>query len=393
MLSHDAETLLEPLLPDQDGVLVRYEIALPLAEAARRAADIAVEQTVEFPPELIAQRALRDAMVGQVLQVRELAAGRSVAVLRYALAVVGSELTQLLNVLFGNISLTPGVRLVDLALPPDWLARVAGPRFGRAGLRARTGVGERAIVATALKPIGLTVRELARRAQDLALGGIDLIKDDHGLADQPVCPFEERVERVAAAVAEANALTGRRCLYCPNVTGPADLLPLRARRARALGAGGILIAPGLAGFDALRQVATDPQVDLPILCHPALLGSFTTRPSDGIAHGVLYGTLVRLFGADATIFPHFGGRFAFTPLECAEIVRAARTPLGMLAPILPVPAGGMALARVPELLRFYGPDVVLLIGGDLHRHGPDLVQNARRFVAAVERGAVAAGPE
>ena len=36
-----------------------------------------------------------------------------------------------------------------------------------------------------------------------------------------------------------------------------------------------------------------------------------------------------------------------------------------LRPALPVPAGGMALARVPEILDFYGPDTMLLIGGSL----------------------------
>jgi len=41
--------------------------------------------------------------------------------------------------------------------------------------------------------------------------------------------------------------------------------------------------------------------------------------------------------------------------------------------------GGMSLDRVPELCRFYGKDSILLIGGDLHRHGPNLVENCRKF--------------
>jgi ribulose-bisphosphate carboxylase large chain len=31
----------------------------------------------------------------------------------------------------------------------------------------------------------------------------------------------------------------------------------------------------------------------------------------------------------------------------------------------PAPAGGMTLQRVPEMLRFYGKDVMMLIGGAL----------------------------
>jgi hypothetical protein len=39
-------------------------------------------------------------------------------------------------------------------------------------------------VMTALKPMGSTTAELAKMAYDFAKGGIDIIKDDHGLADQ-----------------------------------------------------------------------------------------------------------------------------------------------------------------------------------------------------------------
>ena len=40
-------------------------------------------------------------------------------------------------------------------------------------------------------------------------------------------------------------------------------------------------------------------------------------------------------------------------------------PWGRLAPIAPVPAGGMSVARVPEMLNVYGTDTILLIGGAL----------------------------
>ena len=55
-----------------------------------------------------------------------------------------------------------------------------------------------------------------------------------------------------------------------------------------------------------------------------------------------------------------------------------------LAPIFPVPAGGMRLDRVKEIVAFYGRDVVLLIGGDLHRHGPDLARSCAELRDRVE---------
>jgi ribulose-bisphosphate carboxylase large chain len=54
-----------------------------------------------------------------------------------------------------------------------------------------------------------------------------------------------------------------------------------------------------------------------------------------------------------------------------------------IKPALPVPAGGMGLERVPELVREYGADTVLLIGGSLLIAREHLAQRSRDFVAAV----------
>ena len=50
---------------------------------------------------------------------------------------------------------------------------------------------------------------------------------------------------------------------------------------------------------------------------------------------------------------------------------------------MPVPAGGMKLERVDELVDFYGPDTMLLIGGDLLIAGERLVERGREFAAKV----------
>jgi len=98
-------------------------------------------------------------------------------------------LTQLLNVIFGNTSMQPGIQVRRLDLPESITRTFKGPRFGSAGLRERLNVHDRPLLATALKPMGMNATDLADRAYAFALGGIDLIKDDHGLANQVFCPF------------------------------------------------------------------------------------------------------------------------------------------------------------------------------------------------------------
>lgn len=371
------------------GERFRVSYTLPgpdLAQAEARARALCIEQTVEFPADLVGDPDIREGVFGKLESLvpagdgRE---GRFSAVVSYASECAGRELTQLLNVVFGNSSLLPGVRVERLDLPPGLLAGFSGPRFGRAGLRELLAAPSRPLLCSALKPMGLSSRELAELAGKLALGGLDLIKDDHGLADQLFSPFTERVARCAAAVAEANARTGGRCRYLPNVSGPAGQVQERARRARELGAGGLLVSPGLTGLDAMRALAADDELGLPILSHPALQGSFVVSPCSGISHFALFGQLGRLAGADGVVFPHAGGRFAFSPEDCRSLAAGTAAPMPGIRPAFPAPAGGMTLERVAELRSFYGDDVIFLIGGDLHR-GPDLVATCQRFREAVE---------
>jgi ribulose-bisphosphate carboxylase large chain len=364
-----------------------YDLSGSEQQAAEKARDICVEQTVEYPVDLIERDDIREQILGRVISFTRVTATSYRAVIDFPVEAACDELTQLLNILFGNVSLQPGVRLVDIGLPEQMLKTIRGPRFGRDGLRDHVGVADRPLLCTALKPMGLSAQELADLAYQFALGGIDIIKDDHGLTNQLFCPFEERVERCADAVYGANKKRGGRTLYLANITGPADSVMSRARLARVYGAGGLLLAPGLAGLDVMRCVAADDAVGLPIFSHPAMQGSFTVYPDQGISHGVLYGVINRLAGADACIFPNYGGRFSFTGQACRELVEGTQKPLGAIRPIFPVPAGGMSLDRVPELIDFYGDQAILLIGGDLYRQGPNIVENCAHFLRLVEQSA------
>src|SRR4030095_5638088 len=100
-----------------------------------------------------------------------------------------------------------------------------------------------------------------------------------------------------------------------------------------------------------------------------------------IAPPLLIGKLFRWLGADAVIYPNFGGRCAYDGATCAAIADNARAAWGSYRPALPVPAGGLTVERVAELVAFYGPDVMLLIGGSLLA-AADRGARARAFVAA-----------
>ena len=362
---------------------VAYRIEGDEKEARLKAEDICIEQTVEFPADEVPEGIIRDHVFGRIESFERPGNGSSLAIISYAIEIAAGELTQLLNVIFGNTSIKPGIRVEHLDLSPSILNAYKGPRFGREGLRKLLDVPSRPLLSTAIKPMGLSSAELADLAYRFALGGMDMIKDDHGLTDQPFAPFAERVKAAASAVRKANRESGGRTIYVANITAPHAEVLKRAHLAKDAGAGGLMLAPGLLGFDLMRQLAEDDSIGLPVLTHPALQGSFVTG-NGGMSHGVIFGQLARLAGADATIFPNFGGRFSFSREECGDIVRGTVEPMGRVKTIFPAPGGGMSLERVPEMLETYGRDLIFLIGGGLFKHGPDLVENCRHFRKMVD---------
>lgn len=336
---------------------------------------IRVEQTIEFPVDL-APDWISETVVGHV----ERCDGSEVTI-SYDTRTTGGGLNQLLNVLWGNVSLFAGVRITDIRLPNTYLSTYRGPRFGISGLRQRLDAPSGPLICTAVKPMGTSAHDLGDMAATLARSGFHIIKDDHGLADQPWALWSDRVRVIAESVNEARDAAGTHSLYMPSLNVPADRIMDAAHEAKAAGAGALLVLPGVSGFDSMRMLADDDSLALPIMAHPSFLGSNVVNPDQGIDHGVLFGTLMRLAGADISVFPNYGGRFSFSPAQCAVIRDLCRAPLGEIAPSWPSPGGGMTLDRLTELVDFYGNDVALLIGGALHRG--DLETNARSMVTAL----------
>lgn len=361
-----------------DRIEVTYRLRANAPEAAARAQALALEQSIEMPAEAVTDARVLREVVAQVATVTPEADGTHLATLHLSLESVGTEPGQLMNMLFGNSSLHSDVELLDIRVPPALAASFGGPNLGIEGVRARLNAPARPLTCTALKPIGSTPQALAAMTRTFALAGIDLIKDDHGWADQASAPFETRVTACQDAVAEANAVRGESgvSLYLPSLFGHHGQMQRQIEFARARGVQAFLIAPmncGVATFNALVRVHRDCL----FMAHPALAGAAAFAPP------LLLGTLFRLFGADATIFPNHGGRFSYARATCQAIAQAARAPLPGLRATLPVPAGGMSVERVPELVREYGRDTVLLIGGSLLIARERLAERSRAFVEAV----------
>ena len=367
-----------------ERLLVDYLLTCqPGEDALTKAEDIALEQTVELPADCVPE-SIREHLLGRVERLAPLSDRRYQCTISFDADLVGGELTQLLNTLFGNISLKDGIRVTDIRWPDGVLKAIGGPAHGIAGIRQATGVAQgQALLCTALKPVGLDASALAERAYRFALGGMDIIKDDHGVANQRQAPFVQRLAACQQAVERANGETGGNSLYFPNATAPWPLLEQRLAAAREAGCKGVLISPWITGLDAMRWARE--RFGLILMAHPALTGSYF-RPEHGLSPELLLGDLFRLAGADASVYPNTGGRFGFSLSTCEAINHRLRYPLGALRAAAPTPGGGMDATRAPGWLEQYGTDTILLIGGSLYQQG-DLTRATVALRESIGRGA------
>ncbi len=359
--------------PGSSGFMTAiYEVDGPEPRARAKAERICFDQTIEAEKDLLPPL-LQSAILGHLDGLRPVSGGRYEATIRYRGDLIGADCSDLMNVLYGTSSLRGDVRLVSFTMTNELLSSRRGLRFGIDGLRKTVGVFGRPLLCGVLKPLGRSPRELAQLADRFVEGGVDVIKDDQGLVDQRWAPFEERVARCAEAIQKGSSRRERPCLYFVHISGALDAMRRRATYARTVGATGLLIAPGLTGFDALRTLAMDDTLMLPVACHPAFLGASVGDCRNGLAPTALYGLLPRLVGADITIYPAFGSDYPMSQPECRSVAATCRQSWGPLKSTMPAVGGRIGAERLVEPSATLGRDTVFVLESRLQKDSNGIV--------------------
>jgi len=363
---------------------VTYSLFGTRSDVEQIAFAIIVEDTVEFPYDLLPEGEIKEQLVGKIEELTEIGDNHFKLIISYAIEITAFTIAQFLNVVLGNISLMPNIKVERFDLPPALAAKFTGPRFGRASLRKLLNVPTRPLLCTALKPMGLTYKELSELGYKFAKGGIDIIKDDHGISNQPFSHFKERVQAVQEAIEKANNETGYQSIYLPNISGRADELLENAYFAKKIGCGGLLVLQAHTGWDSVRMLAEDDNLELPIMTHPSFHGSYSVSPTEGFSPFAWLGQLSRLASSDMNIFVNFGSRFSSSVEDCLSAVAGTGVPMHNIQSNFPVAGGGITMNNIPLMKQTYDSDIIYLMGGGLHKAGPDLIANARRFRELLE---------
>ena len=294
---------------------------------------------------------------------------------------------QLLSFVAGNLfglSELHNVRLLDIEPPKELVKMFRGPKFGIEGVRRLTGIKDRPIIGTIIKPkIGLSPREQAEVFYRAAIGGADFGKDDENLVNQRFCPLAERTRRIADVIDRVKDETGRRVYYTINVTTRPDKILEAANLALKNGATSLMVDVTCAGYAAVQALAEEPSVKVPIHVHRAGHAAFTRNPKHGIAMLVV-AKLVRLAGGDQMHTGTVVGKMEGDPKEVVPVNEFLRSEWFGLKTTFPVASGGLHPGLVPKLVKLLGNDIIMNYGGGIHGHPHGTEAGARAVKQAVD---------
>lgn len=304
----------------------------------------------------------------------------------YPMANFSTSMSALMTILFGNISASGMIRLIDVAFPKKFIAQFQGPKFGVQGMRDVLGVPERPLLNAMIKPnIGWTPDEGADLFYKACKGGVDVIKDDElMLADSEFCPLVERVTKFMAAEKRVFEETGEHSLYAVNISD--ETAKVRDNAYRVLEAGGncLMVNVYTTGFDTLKMLADDPNINVPILAHVNFAGTMASSTYTGIAAPLLVGKITRLAGGDFQINGHPFGKFPVSYKLFYRCFKFFTQPWWNIKPMMYACSGGTTQLAVEKIVKAVGTDVMLAAGGGVHGHPDGSEAGAKSMRQAID---------
>ncbi|MBU1671005.1 MAG: ribulose 1,5-bisphosphate carboxylase [Actinobacteria bacterium] len=301
---------------------------------------------------------------------------------------IENQIPMLLTACLGNISMAGRLKLLDLRMPKAILDGYQGPKFGSDGIYKALGIPKskrRPLLNNMIKPCcGYPVKVGADLFYQAAVGGCDIIKDDELIADMSYNRVLERVKAYMKMEKRAYEETGEHTLYTVNVT---DRLPKMfdlARAAVEAGGNALMVNYLAIGPEAMRTLAEDPDINVPILAHMDCAGAYFMSPHHGVASSIILGKLPRLAGADTVVIPFaMGGKAPYLPERFKQVVQALTYPFGKLKAMMPMPSGGITPVNVQDIVNVLGNEVMIGSGGGVHAHPEGPIAGGKAFRQAI----------
>ncbi len=296
------------------------------------------------------------------------------------------NIPQLLSSVAGNVfgmKKIDNLRLEDLEFPGEYVKSFPGPELGMDGVRKITGIKNRPLVGSIIKPkIGLSAKEHAEVAYKCFAGGVDLVKDDENLTDQKFNRFNIRVKETLKLAKKAEKETKSKKICAFNTTAETKEMIKRAKFIKKAGGSCAMVDIMTLGFGAIQSLRSE-NLGLIIHGHRAMHAAFTRNTHHGISMLVI-AKLARLSGIDQLHTGTVVGKMEGEEDDVLAINKFLLSAWHGLKSVLPIASGGLHPGLVPELIKILGQDLIINFGGGIHGHPDGTLSGARAARAAAD---------
>ncbi len=313
------------------------------------------------------------------------------------------SLPQLFSSVLGNVygmRAIKRLKAIDIQFPEKYVKSFPGPNHGLYGVKKILDVEKRPILATVPKPkVGLTTEEYADVAYEIAVGGMDLVKDDENLTSQNFNKFEKRLNAVLKSLEKAEAETGEKKGYLVNVTAPSEEMKRRIKLVADTWNKFIMVdvlCAGPAAVQLARELAGE--YGLAIHAHRAFHGAIDRVPD----HGVTFFLIAKLFRLAGVDHIHIGTNVGKMEADL-KMLRYTQRMITEdefnpdpgddeympqkwygLKPVMPVASGGLHPGVLPQLLDFMGTDILIQVGGGVTGHPDGVIAGGKAVRQAID---------
>jgi ribulose-bisphosphate carboxylase large chain len=292
----------------------------------------------------------------------------------YPLDSMGPNLPTIISTVAGNLfelRQLSGLRLLDLEFPASLADFFPGPQFGVDGTRRLTGVHDRPIIGTIIKPsVGLTPDQTGELVRTLGQAGVDFVKDDELMANPPHSPLEARVSAVMRVVNDLATATGRKLMYAFNISDQVDRMLAHHDAVLAAGGSCVMVSLNSVGYAAIAYLRR--RCALPIHGHRNGWGVYYRHPALGMDFAA-YQKLWRLVGVDHLHVNGLKNKFCEPDESVVRSIKACLSPMLGGYRAMPVVSSGQWGGQAPDTYRqTQTRDLIYLAGGGIlaHPSGP-----------------------
>jgi ribulose 1,5-bisphosphate carboxylase large subunit-like protein len=221
----------------------------------------------------------------------------------------GDGIPAMTTCLLGDCFRIAGVgqmKLVQLALPPNYVREFAGPAYGIEGIREVLNVYDEPLISVPISsPFAYSPEGYAREYADLVSAGVNMVADDDVFVNPPGCVYNDRIrsiaktmksikQRIRAVVKKRERIS--RVLYVVNITSNPEQMLRHAEEIKDLAqAEGLNVAyrfcPISVGLSMIQTVRD--RFSLPVFTYSSMYKGFSRFMSTPVL-----ASLCRLMGSD-----------------------------------------------------------------------------------------------